>query len=82
VGPVTRWDKIGTTTGPTEIGGTVIPAGAELFIPIDEPGDMEDCPSCWGLSTYEWYPTDPAEQFRLHLKWHIFPPQVRYRKAT
>jgi hypothetical protein len=78
---MTRWDKIGTTTGPTEIGGTVIPAGAELFIPIAEPGDMEDCSECQSADRHESYPTDQAERFRLHLERHLFP-QVFYREAT
>jgi hypothetical protein len=78
---MTRWDKIGTTTGRTEIGGTVVPAGAELFIPIAEPGDMEGCWLCQMDSQHESYPTDPAERFRLHLERHP-TTQVRYILAS
>lgn len=76
-----RWDKIGTTSGPTRIGGTTIPAGSELLIPIAEPGDIEDCLSCrMGRDFDERYPADEAEQFRLHLERHLIP-RVRYREA-
>lgn len=74
-----RWDSVGATTGPTRIGGTVIPQGTELLIPIAEPGDIEDCPSCqFGRDHDVFYPMDEREQFRLHLERHLVP-QVRYR---
>jgi hypothetical protein len=76
-----RWDPIGVTTGPTRIGGTTIPAGQQLLIPIAEPGDIEDCLSCsFGRDHDVFYPMDEAEQFRLHLERHLIP-QVRYREA-
>jgi hypothetical protein len=69
-----RWDRLGRTTGPTRISGTVIPEGAELLIPIPEPGDMEECMSCqFGRDHDVFYPMDSQEQFRLHLERHVVP---------
>jgi hypothetical protein len=79
VADVTRWDTVGTTSGPTRIGDIVVPAGAELFIAVAEPGDMEDCEACRLLR--EGDPAalvDEAERFRLHLERH-WTPQARYR---
>lgn len=70
-----RWEAMGTTTGPTRIGDIVIPGGSKLLIPIAEPGDIEDCPSCQMEDYLAEYP-DEIQRFRLHLEWHLMP-QVR-----
>lgn len=77
-----RWETIGRTTGPTRIGGTVIPEGSELLIPIAEPGDIEDCISCSFARDHDvYYPLDETEQFRIHLERHIVP-NARYIPPT
>jgi hypothetical protein len=74
-----RWDPIGRASGPTSIGGTVIPEGAEVFIPIAEPEDIETCPSC-AIVRREPPLVSDQELFRQHLERHLGPPfTVRYR---
>jgi hypothetical protein len=76
-----RWDSIGRASGPTSIGGSVIPEGAEMFIPIAEPEDIETCPSC-AIVRGEAPLVSDQELFRQHLERHLGPPfTVRYREA-
>lgn len=75
-----RWDSAGRTTGPTSIGGVVIPEGAELLIPVAERGDMETCASC-RIVRDEVPDVADDDLFLQHLERHLGPPfTVRYRR--